>query len=393
MNDNLRKEKTGIQQESNFLKQNCEELSNIKSTTREMEIRLHTLSGDNKNLQDENLNLKQQLKVIATELNYKDTKIANLTEEKRSLQYQNNEIEERFLNYKREQFGTEKSNEEFKKKLKEAEKMIENLKIDKKEMELRLENMKDLIKESAETKYLGKTMPEKSLVDGFFAKKNGTKNLFNFTVANGSRTPNERSLSKIKRRRSSSTGEGFSPKSFGLNDKHSKSPLIRNKTPKTAITTATRTKIIRDLQEVILELQQVFSVSNPSKLLSAAYDLKTQNDQFSAFIRETQSIITKELNIEFRKPLETIEIMNLLQKLVDQFRVHKHCTTVLDKLSLALNIKSIDDLPKTITDILKETENLLVIVNKVKTSLRLGNYYLDNRISLFELGQEIEKRF
>ncbi|CAG9326361.1 unnamed protein product [Blepharisma stoltei] len=388
MNEMLRKEKFSIEQELNSLKNCFEEIRDVTSSANDLERRISILHSENRGLSNENMSFKQNLKILETEMNYKDTKIAALNEEIAVLKKLNGDFEDKVLEFKREQFSALKENDELKTKIKEKDRIIEDFQKDKKDLEDRLNNMKELLRESAEARYLGKTYnaPLKMTnedVKGWFSVKGTPKGNFSATddFKNSSRP---RSLSK-SRKRSSSIGDITSPKSYGFHGKRDKSPLHKHSS-KSSITSATKSKIIRDLQDVVMELQELFSVSNPNKVVSAAYDLKKVNEQLLNFIGEVREIICRELNIE-SKHIEMMELLKLTHKIVDEVHAGKHCRTVLDKLVVALDIKSVDDLPKTITDILKETENLLLILNKVKAIFRL-----DYRISLSELETEIDKR-
>ncbi|CAG9317805.1 unnamed protein product [Blepharisma stoltei] len=150
--------------------------------------------------------------------------------------------------------------------------------------------------------------------------------------------------------------------------------------------------------EIIRELMNEFSVNSPSSLLSNAklllHDTKAQSQQRKLVERLKKLIMDYSPPEIYEKNPSLKTIWKWIRRLTEEYIQLKKKNNqnisekeILSKLKKTLCIENTDEIPRSLTKLLADNENYMVILNKVKAALKLNT-----RISIQELEKEIEKR-
>ncbi|CAG9328535.1 unnamed protein product [Blepharisma stoltei] len=399
-----------------------EPINNLRASARGLEDKANDLENAKIALQEENTQLHQKLMNLEKDINYIESKSLSMRDEIKSLRSNNADLESQILNLKKEKVEYLRQIDELKRIENQKNSEIETAAMQKREFEERIQELKQLLHDSSMTKYKAFDFDEKENINSLHLKdeiselKNENNKLKNALKRKPSCDEIRKATKKIeqlenaiedirgqKRRRSesakrtrerspklppirprSASRERNRPRSASRERKHENSPIRH-------LTSATCAKIVR-------ELMHEFSVESASLLIPSAKlalrDLKSQSHQRKLVERLRSLIIDCSPPGAFDKNPSLKRIWKWIRRLTEEYlqlkkESNQNATEkeVLIRLKKALSVENTEEIPRSLTKLLAENENLLLILNKVKAAFRLNT-----RVTLQELEKEIDRR-
>lgn len=393
------------------------DIENLTVSARGLGYKADELESEKRVLLEENTQLQQKLLQIEKEISYIENKSKSMRDEIKSLRLKHSEKESEILHLKKDKVEYLRQIDELKRIENQRNIELESAYMGKRELEDRIQELKQLLHDSSMTKYKTAEIEENTNL-GTTRLKDQLKVLKSENVKLKSAIRRKPSVDEIKKAtkkieqlesaidsiKGNKRGRSHSAKR--IRDKVQKLPPLRPRSAgreRKSVSPSSKNLTMATYGKIVRELMTEFCVDNPSLLIpsakSALHDLKNQSQNKKLVERIRTLIIDCSPPGTFEKNPSLKKVWKWIRRLIEEYLQMKKKwdqnetqKEIMSRLKKALGIEKIEEIPRSLTKLLAENENLLLILNKVKAVFRLSKLYLDTKVNLQELEKEIDKR-